>query len=42
MTALPDRRTVDEWADFICRYPEDRDIARAMYRRARRFVESFA
>jgi hypothetical protein len=42
MTTDPDLRTVDEWDDFIRRYSEDRDVAREVYRRARRFVEAFA
>jgi hypothetical protein len=42
MTVLPDLRSVDEWYDFIRRYPEDREVARTMYQRARRFLESFA
>lgn len=41
MTKLPDLRSVDEWDDFIRHYPEDREIARRLYQRARRFLESF-
>jgi hypothetical protein len=42
MTAHPDLRSVDAWGDFIRRYTEDREVAKAMYGRARRFLESFA
>jgi hypothetical protein len=38
----PDLDTVEAWDDFLREYPEDRETAKAMYRRARRFLESFA
>jgi hypothetical protein len=38
----PDLRSVESWDDFIREYSEDRETAKAMYRRARRFLESFA
>jgi len=41
VTIEPDLSTVDEWDDVIRDYPEDRETARSMYRRARRFLESF-
>lgn len=38
----PDLGTVEAWDDFIREYLEDPEVAKAMYQRARRFLESFA
>jgi hypothetical protein len=37
----PDLRSVEAWDDFIRAYREDPETAKAMYQRARRFLESF-
>jgi hypothetical protein len=42
MTTLPDLRTVSTWDDVLHHHTDDPKTAKAMYRRARLFLESFA
>ena len=41
MTTLPDLSTVDTWDDVLRYHTDDRETAKRMYERARRFMESF-